>query len=459
MKLYSRLLLALALLLPMQAAGQSTLLQGGSITTGHVPAYASSGTSQPIVVDSGPAGGGAAGLGISELLLVAPGSSTPPRSGTGTGVSGSNWCSYDGPTTGPNHYLCLSPNATGGNGLITYGAQNGATPGAFNFNVNGVQYPFPFVTGGIVGPGTTVANDLACWNNTIGTLLKDCGTQITVGGSSGQVQYNNAGALGGFTVGGDGTLNTGTGALTITKLNGVTATLGGSLVTAGALTTTGSGPTTLAFPSTTAVFSYPAASQTLASLAGTEPLTNKTYNGNSWTAGSGTLTIGALKTAAFSNTLTFSGTDGSSLNIGSGGALGTAAFTAASAYLTGGTQITASLGADVALNNTSNYFDGPSVAQGGVGTWYVSGTITVADTTGAASYYVKLWDGTTLIASTMTTTHAGLPGYTISISGYISSPAGNLRISVRDITTATGKILFNATGNSKDSTITAFRVQ
>lgn len=41
------------------------------------------------------------------------------------------------------------------------------------------------------------------------------------GGTNGQVQYNNAGTFGGFTVGGDGTLNTGTGALTVTKTNGV----------------------------------------------------------------------------------------------------------------------------------------------------------------------------------------------------------------------------------------------
>lgn len=43
----------------------------------------------------------------------------------------------------------------------------------------------------------------------------------TPGGSSGQVQYNNAGSFGGVTVGGDGTLNTGTGALVVTKTNGV----------------------------------------------------------------------------------------------------------------------------------------------------------------------------------------------------------------------------------------------
>jgi hypothetical protein len=43
----------------------------------------------------------------------------------------------------------------------------------------------------------------------------------TPGGTSGQVQYNNAGAFGGFTVGGDATLNPTTGALTVTTLNGV----------------------------------------------------------------------------------------------------------------------------------------------------------------------------------------------------------------------------------------------
>jgi hypothetical protein len=67
-------------------------------------------------------------------------------------------------------------------------------------------------------------------------LVKPDGTSITVdgagkiaavggvaiaGGSSGQIQFNNAGPLGGFTMGGDGTLNTATGALTVTKTSGV----------------------------------------------------------------------------------------------------------------------------------------------------------------------------------------------------------------------------------------------
>lgn len=43
----------------------------------------------------------------------------------------------------------------------------------------------------------------------------------TPAGSNGQLQYNNAGAFGGFTISGDGTLNPSTGAFTVTKTNGV----------------------------------------------------------------------------------------------------------------------------------------------------------------------------------------------------------------------------------------------
>jgi hypothetical protein len=46
----------------------------------------------------------------------------------------------------------------------------------------------------------------------------------------------------------------------------------------------------------------------------------------------------------------------------------------------------------------------------------------------------------------------------MTLSGVISSPAGNLRISVKDTSAVTGKILANNTGLSKDSTITAFRI-
>jgi hypothetical protein len=48
-------------------------------------------------------------------------------------------------------------------------------------------------------------------------------------------------------------------------------------------------------------------------------ITTSTYNGNIWTAGTGTLTLGAGKTATISNTLTFTGTDTSSVAFGTGG--------------------------------------------------------------------------------------------------------------------------------------------
>lgn len=121
-------------------------------------------------------------------------------------------------------------------------------------------------------------------------------------------------------------------------------------------------------------------------------------------------------------------------------------------------KITASLGADVLLNNVANYFDGPSVAQGTSGTWFVSGVVTVVDTAVAYVIDVKLWDGTTIIASAATSAENGGFFTTVTLSGVITSPVGNLRISVKDISATTGKILFNQSGNSKDSTLTAVRI-
>jgi len=117
-----------------------------------------------------------------------------------------------------------------------------------------------------------------------------------------------------------------------------------------------------------------------------------------------------------------------------------------------------SLSGDVAMNNTANYFTGPTVAQGTSGTWLAAGTVTIQDTAGGAIFYAKLWDGTTVIASAATETTAINDFLTISLSGYITSPAGNIRISVRDTTSTSGVIIFNQSGNSKDSTLTAIRI-
>lgn len=124
-----------------------------------------------------------------------------------------------------------------------------------------------------------------------------------------------------------------------------------------------------------------------------------------------------------------------------------------------GTVFTASLNSDVALSNTGTYFDGPSVAQGTVGTWWASGTVTMLDTAATASFQCKLWDGTTVIASSQQNSTGANALANIALSGYLAAPAANIRISCKDISATTGVIKFNSSGNSKDSTVSVHRVQ
>jgi hypothetical protein len=123
------------------------------------------------------------------------------------------------------------------------------------------------------------------------------------------------------------------------------------------------------------------------------------------------------------------------------------------------TTVINSLGSDTALSNTGSYFDGPSVAQGTSGTWFASGTVTVSDTGSAAVINCKLWDGTTVISSAQSRVTGAGVSMSISLSGTLPTPAANIKISCNDATATTGKILFNGSGNSKDSTLTAHRIQ
>ena len=116
------------------------------------------------------------------------------------------------------------------------------------------------------------------------------------------------------------------------------------------------------------------------------------------------------------------------------------------------------LGADVTVNNTGAYFTGPSVAQGTVGRWMASGQITAYDTSGGSNWNAKLWDGTSLIDSGRQQSTAANAPIVIAQSGYIASPAGNIRMSGQDASTTNGVMLFNASGNSKDCTLTVWRV-
>lgn len=115
---------------------------------------------------------------------------------------------------------------------------------------------------------------------------------------------------------------------------GLTATQAAALITpisavAGTLTLAGgtSGATVLtAAAVASGTLTLPAATDTVAVLAASQAFTNKTYNGLTITPSTGALTIANGKILTSSNTLTLAGTDGSTLNVGTGGTLGTAAF-------------------------------------------------------------------------------------------------------------------------------------
>ncbi len=173
---FARLFVVVCFLLPSMALGQ-TVLQGGPTTPYHMPMYAAGQGSQAIIQDSGIAAGGPLGSNPTELGLTTRNpAGTYPAVNVGTGPLFTNLCTYDAPTSNPtgDHFLCFGPNSNGG-GLIAYGAEGGAPALPLVFNVNGTSYTFPFLSSGVIGPNTSVVNDFACWNNTSGTLLKDCG--------------------------------------------------------------------------------------------------------------------------------------------------------------------------------------------------------------------------------------------------------------------------------------------
>jgi hypothetical protein len=70
------------------------------------------------------------------------------------------------------------------------------------------------------GPAVPGAITLGTGLSFAGSVLNAAGGSGTPGGTSGQIQYDNAGSFGGFTMSGDATVNTSTGAVTVTKTSG-----------------------------------------------------------------------------------------------------------------------------------------------------------------------------------------------------------------------------------------------
>jgi len=119
------------------------------------------------------------------------------------------------------------------------------------------------------------------------------------------------------------------------------------------------------------------------------------------------------------------------------------------------TTATGILGADVALG-TGAYVDGPKATLG-TGLWFVTGNVELIDTSVLANIFCKMWDGTTVIASASERVQNTAGGVSVTMSGFITNPAGDVRISCIS-SAGTSKILFNQSGNSKDSMINAVRL-
>lgn len=101
------------------------------------------------------------------------------------------------------------------------------------------------------------------------------------------------------------------------------------------------------------------------------------------------------------------------------------------------------LSADVALNNTANYFDVVNTGSiGGAGqTWKITACATVADTGGVANIEVRIWDGTTVYTNTTVTVPASSGTMVVTIVAIVTqSAAATYRLSCKDQTATTGLV-------------------
>jgi Pectate lyase superfamily protein len=141
----------LASYLTAQAQTGTPIKQSGNVTPTHVGAWTTNGVLQD---------GGTAAI--------------PYLTSIGTVGQGPTDCAWSAlSTSGAAQQICLGGTTAGGAEIYVqnYGSAS-ALP--LLLNLNGTIYQFPFSTSGVVGPATSTATDLACWNNSAGTLLKDC---------------------------------------------------------------------------------------------------------------------------------------------------------------------------------------------------------------------------------------------------------------------------------------------
>ena len=151
-----RALVAALALVAAPAVRAQAIQQSGAVVPFHAPVFFQNGVvgdggtpQSPFVQALGIFGGANCPLGVSSQ--TGPGQSTTPA-GLFT--------------------VCQTLTTT----TLVIAGVNGASTPTFFVNIGGVDYPFPGSgSGNVVGPVSSTTDDYACWNNTAGTLLKDCG--------------------------------------------------------------------------------------------------------------------------------------------------------------------------------------------------------------------------------------------------------------------------------------------
>ncbi len=142
------------------------------LIAGYLPAFAQSG--QPIKQSGSVTPTHAACWTTNGIIQDCGTAAVPFLTSIGTVGQGPTTCANTNTnTSGAWQQICLGGTTAGGAEIYV---QNYGTASALPLllDLNGTVYQFPFSTSGVIGPNSSTATDLSCWNNSAGTLLKDC---------------------------------------------------------------------------------------------------------------------------------------------------------------------------------------------------------------------------------------------------------------------------------------------